>query len=95
MALIDPLSGDFVYVQVADSIGARIEVGEWDHELPEKRKLPAERELAAEYKVAYQTLRHAIKVLRDRGLIVSRQGLGNYIVARHGQGNVTAQPAGI
>jgi len=66
---------DFTYVQVADHIAARIEVGEWKH------KLPAERALADEYEVAYQTLRHAMEVLRDRGLIITKQGRGTFVAA--------------
>lgn len=64
---------DFTYVQVANHIAARIEVGEFKH------KLPAERALAEEYEVAYQTLRHAMEVLRERGLIVTRQGRGTFV----------------
>lgn len=74
MALIDPLARDYTYVQVADSIAARIEVGDFKH------KLPAERKLADEYGVAYQTVRKAMAALRDRGLIITRQGRGNFIV---------------
>jgi GntR family transcriptional regulator len=64
---------DFAYVQVANLIAARIEVGEISH------KLPAERALAEEYEVAYQTVRHAMQVLRDRGLIITRQGRGTFV----------------
>jgi len=64
---------DFTYLQVADHIAGRIEVGEFSH------KLPAERALAEEYEVAYQTLRHAMQVLRDRGLIITRQGRGTFV----------------
>jgi DNA-binding GntR family transcriptional regulator len=70
---IDPLGPDFTYIQVANDIAARIEVGEISH------KLPAERALAEEYGVAYQTVRHAMKVLRERGLIVTRQGRGTFV----------------
>lgn len=75
MPEIDPLRGDYTYVQVADSIAARIEVGEFTH------KLPAERALAEEYGVAYQTLRHAMEILRDRGLIITRQGRGTFVAS--------------
>lgn len=71
---------DFTYVQVANHLASRIEVGEFMH------KLPAERALAEEYGVAYQTLRHAMEVLRDRGLIVTRQGRGTFVAP-------TARPA--
>ncbi|HXS62064.1 MAG TPA: winged helix-turn-helix domain-containing protein [Streptosporangiaceae bacterium] len=81
MPLIDPMGPDFTYVQVANHLASRIEVGEFEH------KLPAERELAEEYEVAYQTLRHAMKVLRDRGLIITRQGRGTFVAP-------SARPAG-
>ncbi len=73
MAQIDPLGPDFAYIQVANDIASRIEVGEISH------KLPAERALAEEYGVAYQTVRHAMKVLRERGLIITRQGRGTFV----------------
>jgi DNA-binding GntR family transcriptional regulator len=64
---------EYTYLQVAAKIAARIEVGEISH------KLPAERALAKEYGVAYQTVRHAMKVLRERGLIITRQGRGTFV----------------
>jgi GntR family transcriptional regulator len=70
---IDPLGPDFTYIQVANDIATRIDVGEISH------KLPAERALAEEYGVAYQTVRHAMKVLRERGLIITRQGRGTFV----------------
>jgi GntR family transcriptional regulator len=69
----DPLK--LAYVQVADHIAARIEAGEF----PPETRLPPERELADEYKVAYNTLRQAIGVLRDRGLVITLRGHGNYV----------------
>lgn len=72
--LVDPLGPEFAYVQVANHVAARIEAGEITH------KLPAERALAEEYGVAYQTVRHAMQVLRDRGLIVTRQGRGTFVI---------------
>lgn len=71
--VIDPLGPDFAYIQVANHIASRIEVGEIKH------KLPAERALAEEYGVAYQTVRHAMQVLRERGLIITRQGRGTFV----------------
>ena len=72
---MDPLGADFAYVQVANNIAVRIEAGEITH------KLPSERSLAEEYGVAYQTVRHAMKVLRERGLIITRQGRGTFVAA--------------
>jgi len=73
---IDPKAPKLVYVQVADHITGRIEAGE----LPPGAKLPAERDLAAEYGVAYDTVRRATAVLRDRGLIITIVGRGTYVV---------------
>ena len=70
---VDPLGPDFAYVQVADNLAVRIEAGEITH------KLPSERDLAEDYGVAYQTVRHAMKVLRERGLIITRQGRGTFV----------------
>ena len=71
---VDPVgNADYTYVQAANVIAVRIEAGEFT------RRLPAERDLARELGVAYQTLRHSMKVLRDRGLIITRQGRGTFV----------------
>lgn len=72
---IDPKAPKLVYVQVADHITGRIEAGE----LQPGAKLPAERDLAAEYGVAYDTVRRATAVLRERGLIITIVGRGTYV----------------
>lgn len=78
MTEVDPIGNpDYVYLQAADAIAARIEAGEITH------RLPAERDLARELGVAYQTLRHSMKVLRDRGLIITRQGRGTFVAPLH------------
>jgi DNA-binding GntR family transcriptional regulator len=74
----DPLK--LAYVQVADHIAARIEDGEF----PPESRLPPERELADEYKVAYNTLRRAMDMLRDRGLVITLRGHGNYVARKRG-----------
>jgi GntR family transcriptional regulator len=73
VAKIDPLGPDFTYIQVANDIATRIQAGEITS------KLPAERDLAQEYGVAYQTVRHSMAVLRERGLIITRQGRGTFV----------------
>jgi GntR family transcriptional regulator len=72
---IDPKAPKLVYVQVADHIAARIEAGE----LAPGARLPAERDLATEYGVAYDTVRRATAMLRDRGLIITIVGRGTYV----------------
>lgn len=63
------------YLQVADDIAARIASGE----LSKGTRLRAERELAEHYEVSYGTLRHAMAVLRERGLISTIHGRGTFI----------------
>jgi GntR family transcriptional regulator len=79
MLLIDPFGKpESTYLQVADAIAARIRNGGYTG------RLPSERDLAKEFGVAYQTLRHAMQVLRERSLIITRQGRGTFI-ARHAE----------
>jgi DNA-binding GntR family transcriptional regulator len=72
---IDSTAPKLVYVQVADHITARIQAGE----LAPGARLPAERDLATEYGVAYDTIRRATALLRDRGLIITIVGRGTYV----------------
>ncbi len=74
MTEVDPIGcADYTYVQASNAIAARIEAGEITH------RLPAERNLAMELGVAYQTVRRSMKLLRDRGLIITRQGRGTFV----------------
>ena len=72
---IDPTAPKLVYVQVADHITARIEAGE----LAPGARLPAERDLASEYGVAYDTIRRATALLRERELIITIVGRGTFV----------------
>jgi DNA-binding GntR family transcriptional regulator len=79
--VIDTSGPELVYLQVANHLAGRIESGEF---APGTR-LPAERDLAAYYGVAYDTVRRATAVLRDRGLIVTVHGRGTFVSQRlHG-----------
>jgi GntR family transcriptional regulator len=62
-------------MRVANDIAARIKSGE----LAPGTRLRSELDLAERYGVAYQTIRHAMKVLRERDLIVSIQGRGTFV----------------
>jgi DNA-binding GntR family transcriptional regulator len=64
-----------VYVRVADWIESRIKSGEFES----GARLPPERELAHDCGVAYDTVRNAMKLLRERGLIVTVHGRGTYV----------------
>lgn len=71
-----PKGPELIYAAMADHVEARIRAGE----LPAGSRLPAERDLAAEYEVGYMTARRAAKELRERGLIVTVQGKGTFVV---------------
>lgn len=65
------------YVQVADDIQARIKAGQ----LQPGARLPGEREMAEQYRIAYGTARRVIQELRDRGLAQTVPSKGTFIVA--------------
>jgi GntR family transcriptional regulator len=75
----DPEAGGpaYTYVRVADHIAARIAAGE----LAPGARLPAERDLAAEYRVALGTARRAVEELRVRGLVVTLAAKGTFVTA--------------
>jgi DNA-binding GntR family transcriptional regulator len=64
-----------LYVQAAEYIAARIVSGD----LAAGARLPAERELAEEWGIAYQTVRRTMRELRERGLVVSVVGKGTFV----------------
>ncbi len=64
-----------IYVRVADWIKSRIKSGE----LRSGSRLPPERELAQDTGVAYDTIRRAAVLLRERGLIITVHGRGTYV----------------
>jgi GntR family transcriptional regulator len=72
---IDTAGPVHVYVQVADHIEAMIS----DGRLAPGSRLPAERDLAAEWGVAYDTIRRATALLRERGLILTVVGRGTFV----------------
>jgi len=64
------------YQEIADRLRTRIASGA----LPPGQRLPSEPDLAAEYDASRNTVRLAIALLINQGLVVSRQGLGTFVV---------------
>ena len=65
------------YQRIVDEIAARIESGE----LPPGSKLPSSRELQEQYNTSHMTVRTAVTILRDRGLVESISGVGVFVKA--------------
>jgi hypothetical protein len=61
--------------QQTQTRGSRIKSGE----LRSGSRLPPERELAQDCGVAYDTIRRAAVLLRERGLIITVHGRGTYV----------------
>ena len=75
---LDPDDPRPPYQQVANALRAAI----LTRKLAPGEKLPSGNELAQRYGVARMTVQQAIRLLRDEGLIVSRQGSGVFVRER-------------
>ncbi len=63
------------YEQIADMIEAAIRSGE----LPPRSPVPSEQQIIGETGAARGTVRHAVALLRDRGLVYTRPRLGTFV----------------
>lgn len=75
---LDPNDPRAPYQQVANSLRAAI----LTRTLTPGEKLPSGSQLARRFGVARMTVQQAIRLLRDEGLVVSRQGSGVYVRQR-------------
>ena len=82
---LDPDDPRPPYIQVASALRASI----LTKTLQPGDQLPSGAQLAAHYGVARMTVQQAIRVLRDEGLVVSRQGSGVFVRER------TARPVAL
>ncbi|MDY3563107.1 GntR family transcriptional regulator [Gemmata sp. JC673] len=64
------------YVHLADQLATRLRAGEWS-----MGKLPTVRDIADTYDVSSFTASRALQLLRDRGLVVTRDRSGSYAAA--------------
>ncbi|MFZ9697349.1 MAG: GntR family transcriptional regulator [Ilumatobacteraceae bacterium] len=73
------------YQQIAEELRRRVLAGEF----AAGRMLPSESELSAEFAASRVTVRRALEVLRDEGLVDARQGFGWFVA-----GDPLRQPLG-
>lgn len=85
MSALDPDDPRPPYIQVAGALRAAI----LTKTLQPGDQLPSGSQLATRYGVARMTVQQAIRILRDEGLVVSRQGSGVFVRER------TARPVGL
>ncbi|MEQ4717851.1 GntR family transcriptional regulator [Nonomuraea sp. B19D2] len=64
----------WVFQTIADDLAAKVEAGDFQQEMP----LPSETQLAQQYDVAKGTVRRALALLRERGLVYTVRGRGTY-----------------
>ncbi len=64
-----------LYIQVAATLRRRIEVGHWKP----GQKISTLEELEAEFQMARVTVRQAIEILENEGLVQCRQGKGTFV----------------
>jgi GntR family transcriptional regulator len=74
--MIDPELDVPVYVQLADLLRQQIRTGE----LQPRRPIPSIRTLQQRYEVSDGTVKKAVQVLRDEGLVRTVQGRGVFVV---------------
>ena len=74
---LDRTSGVPLYQQLAERLAERIRGGEF----PAGSALPAIDHMARTMHVSTMTMRQAIRVLIDRGILFSRQGKGTFVAA--------------
>ena len=70
------------YLRIHGALRDRITSGRW----PAGSPLPSQRELAGEFSVSIMTLRQALQLLTDDGLIDTRHGSGTYVASRYAYG---------
>ncbi|ADU06427.1 transcriptional regulator, GntR family [Micromonospora sp. L5] len=78
--MLDPLSPVPMYVQLADLIAKQIETGK----LAPRRPIPSESQLRGEYGVGRGTVRQAVALLRERGLVFTVPQRGTYVSGGEG-----------
>jgi DNA-binding GntR family transcriptional regulator len=76
---IDPGSSEYPYVQLAGLLRERIADGTY------RRRLPSIMQLTATTGLSPGTVRRAIHLLVGEDLLVTRPGLGTFVVAERGK----------
>jgi DNA-binding GntR family transcriptional regulator len=71
----EPDPAGYVYVQLADYVQEQIAAGE----LTPGTRLLAESDMAAEYGVSLGSVRRVVRLLRERGVVVTLPSKGTFV----------------
>jgi DNA-binding GntR family transcriptional regulator len=75
---IDHGAPEYLYLQLAGLLREQIRSGK----LPPRSAVPSITDLAAEHNLAAVTVRKAVRVLVDEGLVVTYPGRGTYVAGK-------------
>ncbi len=70
-----PVSRELLYIKIVDAIHSYIRA----NDLQPGDRLPSERDMAEVFQTSRNSLREAIRVLENRGMIEVRTGLGTFL----------------
>lgn len=70
---VDPFGAELAYLQVAEDVERRIAAGEFTG------RIPSERYLSDEYETSSKTIRSAMAVLKERGLVQTAGTRGTFV----------------
>lgn len=84
ISLITPVSRDLLYTKIADTISQYIQ----KNNLASGDKLPSERELAARFQTSRHSVREALRILENQGIITSQMGSGTYVADAKGRSSI-------
>ncbi|MGC4806651.1 GntR family transcriptional regulator [Micromonospora sp. DT233] len=76
--MVDEMSPIALYIQLANLLEARIKSGEF----PPRKPIPSEPHIQQEYGVSRGTVRAALRLLRERGLVVTMPARGTYVAEK-------------
>ena len=73
--VIDHGGPEYLYLQLAELLREQIRSGK----MPPRSRVPSLVDLAARYELAEMTVRKALRILIDEGLIETKPGRGTYV----------------
>lgn len=77
---VDPGAPEPLYQQLAELLREQIRSGQ----LPPRSRVPSIKRLMQEHEMGEMTVRHALKLLKDEGLLTVTNGRGTFVAGKRG-----------